>query len=111
MQLSRHGLAEIGAHTVTHPKLSALNRACQEFEIRQSKADLEERIGRPVASFAYPYGAAAHFNQASLELVQEAGFLRACTGRKARVRTRRNPVLRGLAFTFPTWTVMSLRNC
>jgi peptidoglycan/xylan/chitin deacetylase (PgdA/CDA1 family) len=85
VQLSRNGLAEIGAHTVTHPKLSALNRACQEFEIRQSKADLEERIGRPVASFAYPYGAAVHFNQTSLELVQEAGFLRACTGRKAQV--------------------------
>jgi peptidoglycan/xylan/chitin deacetylase (PgdA/CDA1 family) len=86
VQLSRHKLAEIGAHTVTHPKLSACNRARQEFEIRQSKADLEERIGRPVASFAYPYGSAAHINQTSVDLVQQAGFLRACTSRKALVR-------------------------
>jgi peptidoglycan/xylan/chitin deacetylase (PgdA/CDA1 family) len=86
VQLSRHKLAEIGAHTVTHPKLSAFDRACQEFEITQSKADLEERIGRPVASFAYPYGSTAHINQTSVELVQQAGFLRACTSRRALVR-------------------------
>jgi len=77
MELSRHKLAEIGAHTVTHPKLSAFSRARQEFEITQSTADLEERIGRPVASFAYPFGSAAHINQTSVELVQQAGFLRA----------------------------------
>ena len=71
---------------MTHPKLSAFSRARQEFEITQSKADLEERIGRPVASFAYPYGSAAHINQTSVELVQQAGFLRACTSRMALVR-------------------------
>jgi peptidoglycan/xylan/chitin deacetylase (PgdA/CDA1 family) len=85
-QLSRHKLAEIGAHTVTHPKLSAFSRARQEFEITRSKADLEERIGRPVASFAYPYASAAHINQLSVELMQQAGFLRACASRKALVR-------------------------
>ena len=86
LQLSRHRLADIGAHTVTHPKLSAFDSARQEMEITQSKADLEERTGHPVASFAYPYGGAAHINQTSVDLVQQAGFLRACTSRGALIR-------------------------
>lgn len=85
VQLSRHNLAEIGAHTVTHPKLSARSRDRQRFEISQSKADLEKRLGRAVTSFAYPFGAAHHINQTTLELAQQAGFLRACTTHEAAV--------------------------
>ena len=89
-QLSRHGLAEIGAHTVTHPKLSACNRDEQYFEIKHSKVDLEERLGRSVYSFAYPYGGADHINQASFELVRQAGFSVACTTQQTAVYSRDN---------------------
>lgn len=89
-QLSRHPLAEIGAHTVTHPKLSSCNRDRQYFEIKHSKVDLEERLGRPVFSFAYPYGGADHINQTSFELAQQTGFSVACTTRQTAVRHRDN---------------------
>jgi peptidoglycan/xylan/chitin deacetylase (PgdA/CDA1 family) len=68
-------LVEIGAHTVTHPKLDAHPPAVQEHEIVRGKQDLESWIGRPVAGFSYPHG---RFDQTTLRLVREAGFGYAC---------------------------------
>lgn len=72
-------LVEIGAHTVTHPALSALDRERQRQEIRQCKTDLEALIGRSVTSFAYPYGRARDYTSETVELVRESGFSRACS--------------------------------
>lgn len=54
-QISGAGI-ELGAHSVTHPFLSALPEATAEREMRDCRAEMEERIGRPVEAFAYPYG-------------------------------------------------------
>lgn len=51
---------EWGAHTVSHPDLTKLSRQAAAEEIRVCRQDIEQRIGRPVKSFAYPYGAADH---------------------------------------------------
>jgi peptidoglycan/xylan/chitin deacetylase (PgdA/CDA1 family) len=73
--LGQGGLVEIGAHTVTHPALPELSASAQRSEIQLSKARLEEILGRPVTSFAYPYGARS---EASVAVVREAGFHCAC---------------------------------
>lgn len=78
-QMSTHPLVEIGAHTVTHPKLSALSPERQLEEIQSSRAYLETLIGKEVTSFAYPYGASLHFTSTTEQLVRAAGFQRACT--------------------------------
>jgi peptidoglycan/xylan/chitin deacetylase (PgdA/CDA1 family) len=77
--LARGGLVEIGCHTVTHPALSALAPASQEDEIRQSKASLEDVVGRSVVSFAYPYGRPCDYTQQTVSLVRDAGFSCACS--------------------------------
>ena len=46
----------VGAHTVTHPFLTALQDADLERELALCRATIEDRMGRPVESFAYPYG-------------------------------------------------------
>lgn len=46
-----------GAHTVSHPDLTRLALPQAREEIRESRARLEEALGSPVTSFAYPYGA------------------------------------------------------
>jgi len=46
---------QFGSHTVTHPKLKLLNSADIDREIGQSKIAIEDRLGSPVTSFAYPY--------------------------------------------------------
>jgi peptidoglycan/xylan/chitin deacetylase (PgdA/CDA1 family) len=72
-------LVEVGCHTVTHAVLSALPVATQRDEIRRSKARLEAILGRPVASFAYPYGRRCDYTPETVALVREAGFTSACS--------------------------------
>lgn len=69
--LSSHGLVEIGAHTVTHPRLPALPRSAQRAEIGDGKTHLERLVGKPVTSFSYPFG---KLDQVTATLVREAGF-------------------------------------
>lgn len=66
---------EIGAHTVTHRRLTALSIEEAQHEILNSKSTIEHRIGRPVTTFAYPFGL---MNKASRECVR-GNFRAACS--------------------------------
>jgi peptidoglycan/xylan/chitin deacetylase (PgdA/CDA1 family) len=54
-ELARDGFS-FGAHSVNHLVLTALSVDQAEYEIADSKAQIQERTGQPVESFAYPYG-------------------------------------------------------
>jgi len=79
VSLADGGLVEIGAHTVGHPVLSELTVDLQRHEIRQSKACLEEILGRSVTSFAYPFGTRSAYTEQTVAMVREAGFTSACS--------------------------------
>ena len=53
-ELQAHGV-EFGSHTVTHPQLASLGTDAVRYEIDSSKKAMEDRLGLPVTSFAYPY--------------------------------------------------------
>lgn len=73
-ELSDAGI-EIGAHSKTHPRLSKLSLLEAEKEIADSKKQIEDRIGKSVGSFAYPYG---DFNHCLKELTAQH-FAAACS--------------------------------
>lgn len=77
-ELTAGGLWAAQAHSRTHPRLSALTREQAAAEIAGSKADLEERLGRPVTSFAYPAGL---YSPRDVALVLEAGYRAGVTSR------------------------------
>jgi peptidoglycan/xylan/chitin deacetylase (PgdA/CDA1 family) len=77
-RLSADDLIEIGSHTMSHPDLAGLSLADQRHEIQQSKTRLEEIVGRPVPSFAYPFGSGT---SETVALVREAGHEYACSSR------------------------------
>jgi peptidoglycan/xylan/chitin deacetylase (PgdA/CDA1 family) len=79
IELAEGGLVEIGGHTVTHPVLSTLAESAQFTEIQQSKSHLEDVLGHPVTSFAYPYGSVADYTEATVAAVRQTGYLRACS--------------------------------
>ena len=54
----------IGSHTMTHPILTSLNEDETEAETRDSRATLEQRLGREVSIFCYPNG---DLNDAALQ--------------------------------------------
>jgi peptidoglycan/xylan/chitin deacetylase (PgdA/CDA1 family) len=79
IRLADGGLIEIGSHTVSHPVLAALPVAAQIDEISGSKARLEQLLGHPVPSFAYPFGGRSHYTDETVAAVREAGFECACS--------------------------------
>ncbi len=89
VRLATGGLVEIGAHTVSHPKLAALAPAAQEREIGDSRDFLAAIVGHPITSFAYPHG---RHDGTTRRLVREAGFQRACTSQYGTVRRHTDPL-------------------
>lgn len=67
---------EIGAHTLTHPKLTRVSPEQAKQEITGSKAEIERRAGKPCAMFCYPKG---DWSPAIATLVREAGYIGART--------------------------------
>jgi len=53
--LTGHGI-EIGAHTIHHPRMTHLSADEIGREVSDCQREIEDRIGKPVRSFAYPYG-------------------------------------------------------
>jgi peptidoglycan/xylan/chitin deacetylase (PgdA/CDA1 family) len=62
---------EIGSHTLTHPNLASASSNLAQKQINDSKRKLEELTGKPVITFAYPYGS---YNQKLIDLVKEASY-------------------------------------
>ncbi len=56
LRAAASGGLEIGSHTVTHPHLPQLSDVELGRELRDSKVELEDELGRPCLHLAYPYG-------------------------------------------------------
>jgi peptidoglycan/xylan/chitin deacetylase (PgdA/CDA1 family) len=67
---------EIGSHSHTHPELDRLSAEGLAAETIRPKALLEDKIGKPVNSFAYPFG---RFNRPARDAVAVAGYSAGCT--------------------------------
>lgn len=72
--LAESSWATVGAHTVTHSRLSALSDAEQRDEITASKQQLEAWLDREVTVFSYPFGRRSDFTRESMALCRQAGF-------------------------------------
>lgn len=72
---------DIGAHTVSHPALSAFDAAVQQSEIAGAKTALEGFTSRPVNGFAYPFGGRSDYDRLTVQLVRNADYTWACSAR------------------------------
>ena len=68
---------EIGSHSLTHRDLTGVSAADLRFEVEGSQARLEDRLGLPVPTFAYPFN---RFGRRELDVVAAAGYEAACAG-------------------------------
>jgi len=76
-------LFDIGSHSVTHPLFSAMSPTAQRDEIEKSKSQLGKLLGRPVGSFAFPYG---NYTAETPAILREAGFACACCTKSGTVQ-------------------------
>lgn len=80
-ELADYGI-DFGVHTKTHPDLTKLSRKEIEREIVGAKFEIENRLGREVKTFAYPYG---RFNS-TVKRIAEKHFQAACSTNLGKVR-------------------------
>jgi len=85
-EMQSAGIA-VGAHTLTHADLTQAPQDRVEAEICQSKKIIEDALGTPVVSFAYPYG---RFDQRSLAIARQH-FACACSDKLALVGPDSDP--------------------
>jgi peptidoglycan/xylan/chitin deacetylase (PgdA/CDA1 family) len=71
----RESGVEIGGHSHSHPHLDTLSARAAREEIGRCTASLEDALGAPVASFAYPHGYSSPRVRA---VTRAAGYRAAC---------------------------------
>ncbi len=77
-EIARDNLFEIGAHTESHSRLSALGPHLQKAEIENSKLSLEAITSRPVRFFSYPFGGKGDYSSETVKLIHDLKFSAAC---------------------------------
>jgi peptidoglycan/xylan/chitin deacetylase (PgdA/CDA1 family) len=65
---------EVGSHSISHPDLRELDETRLRAEIVDSRRKLEELLGVPVLTFAYPFG---YVSDSALRYAIEAGYIAA----------------------------------
>lgn len=73
---------EIGSHTFTHARLNCVPADRLEYEIAGSRRRLEDGVGAPVATLAYPFGA----HHAASVAIARVTYRGACSTRMATAR-------------------------
>lgn len=77
---------EVGGHTIDHVDLAGVDPGVALAQVRGCRERLEDLVGAPVRSFAYPYG---RMSEAAAKAVEAAGFTAALTTRPGALDARR----------------------
>lgn len=65
---------EIGAHSKTHSSLANIPLSEAIDEIRESKKNIEGKIGKDCIHFAFPFGSQKDYTQDLINFVENSGF-------------------------------------
>lgn len=88
--LDEGGLIEIGGHTKNHIILSEQSNSQQIEEIVNNKKELESILNKSIYSFAYPYGTTNDYNDDTIKILKDAGYLCACSNFPGIINTETN---------------------
>jgi peptidoglycan/xylan/chitin deacetylase (PgdA/CDA1 family) len=69
-ELAHEGFT-FGSHTTNHPDLTRIPKRCVEYELKKSKQELEDRLGRRVDFLSYPFG---RYNRYVQEEAKRLGY-------------------------------------
>lgn len=79
--LTRHPLANIGAHTISHPRLARIPEDRARVEITESRNRIRDELDVDPLTFAYPVGDPTSAGPREFALARDAGFALAVTTR------------------------------
>ena len=74
-KMAESGWVSFGAHTMHHPILAYLKDPQEvQHEVEQCRDLLEQQLGHPVRTFAYPVGQLKHIGDGVLHAMRQAGY-------------------------------------
>ncbi|GAC1388681.1 MAG: hypothetical protein NVSMB49_01580 [Ktedonobacteraceae bacterium] len=80
LTMEASGFVSFGAHTMHHPVLGYVTDTKEVvYEVEESRRVIEQRLGHPVRTFAYPIGKMEHIGDIGLQAVASAGYRWALT--------------------------------
>ena len=85
---------QFGSHTVSHPDMRSLGPEQIEYELGYSKEVIEQKLGEPINSFAYPFAFPeedADFTRFLLDALENQGFQNGVTTILGRASRRSSP--------------------
>ena len=94
-------LVTVGSHSVHHQDLSCLDTRSIDYELTDSRTNLQSITGRPVTLLALPYG---DYNEEVIARCRDAGYERVFTSAPIPVREGEDPYVVGrVAVTPDDW--------
>ncbi len=73
-KLSKDRLCTFGSHTMSHCRLSFSEQSWLEYELSESKKEIESHTGKSVEHLSYPYGWKTDVSAAAAEYAEKAGY-------------------------------------
>lgn len=80
---------EVGSHSRSHARLTELEQATLDAELRESRERIENRLARPCRSLAYPYGV---HDERVIESARRAGYTAGAGTLPGRLRPPTGPL-------------------
>jgi peptidoglycan/xylan/chitin deacetylase (PgdA/CDA1 family) len=84
---------EAASHSVSHRSMARLPPAEARREARESRARLEDVMGRPVTAFAFPFGTRADYSPEVCGILAEEGYDLAFTSQHGAARPGSEPMM------------------
>jgi peptidoglycan/xylan/chitin deacetylase (PgdA/CDA1 family) len=107
-ELVRRGMP-VGSHTRSHQRLVGMPDAMAAREIRDSKAEIEDRLGVPVRDFAAPYGwPERDYTERHVDLVREAGYRSFASTFRTAMRPGDSPMFIHRQGLHPAWPLRAV---
>ena len=100
----------VGSHTVSHRALADLDERAARSELRDSKRELEDRLGRQVADFCAPYGlpGVAYLPERDIALAKEEGYRSFATTVRGAMRHGDSPYQIRRLIMNPSWPPLAV---
>jgi peptidoglycan/xylan/chitin deacetylase (PgdA/CDA1 family) len=89
-KLAGNPFVEIGAHTISHPRVSELPPVRAMQELVGARDRLRSQLSIECRHFAFPYGRSADCSERDFDLARDAGFASAATTRKGLLQPGQN---------------------
>jgi peptidoglycan/xylan/chitin deacetylase (PgdA/CDA1 family) len=81
--LKQDSFTELGAHTMSHPRLSSLADTDALSELAGARSRLEDELGTKIRHVAFPYGRSGDCSDRDFRLARQLGYSSASTTRRA----------------------------